>query len=179
MAELTTQAYEQIVESYAKEKTNFLFHNQGNVHALIVFKSIFRNAVSRVRIAAESLTNPEVANNQEYLTALQVFLDRPETQLQILLSDAPQKPFEYDLFRMLRSHEAYREGRVEIRDGKGRNFRRNGLVCHFCTADSRMYRIETDITNRKAECNFGDKSTTEFLERIFDEAFRQETKVEW
>ena len=179
MAELTTQAYEQIVETYAKEKTNFLFHNQGNVHALIVFKSIFRNAVSRVRIAAESLTNLEVANNQEYLTALQIFLDRPETQLQILLSDAPQKPFEYDLFRMLRSHEAYREGRVEIRDGKSRNFRRNGLVCHFCTADSRMYRIETDITNRKAECNFGDKSTTEFLERIFDEAFRQGTKVEW
>ena len=132
-----------------------------------------------MRIAAESLTNLEVANNQEYLTALQFFLDRPETQLQILLSDAPQKPFEYDLFRMLRGHEAYREGRVEIRDGKGRNFRRNGLVCHFCTADSRMYRIETDITNRKAECNFGDKSTTEFLERIFDEAFRQGTKVEW
>lgn len=179
MAELTTQAYEQIVESYAKEKTNFLFHNQGNVHALIVFKSIFRNAVSKVRIAAESLTNSEVANNDEYLKALKSFLDRPETHLQILLSNAPENPREYVLFNTLKSHEAYRAGRIEVRDGKGRNFRRNGLVCHFCTADSRMYRIETDVTNRKAECNFGDKSTTEFLEKIFDEAFGQGTKVEW
>lgn len=170
MAELNVSAYEQIVDSYAKESTNFLFHNQGNEHALVVFKSIFKNATKRIRIAAGSLANMEVANNGEYIEALKGFLDRPGAKLSILLSDYTAD-LSLPLFSMLSQHEAYRNGRVMIADGAGRNFRRNGEICHFCTADSHMYRVETDIQNRKAECNFGDKSMTEFLEDLFDKAF--------
>lgn len=171
MDEQNILEYERTVEAYAKEGTDFLFHNQGNKHALIVFKSIFKNAKSTIRIAAGSLDNSEVANSTQYIDALQEYLNRDDSKLYVLLSNPVNHPTDLPLFKMLKEHRAFQEGRIELKDGKGKNFKRDGNIFHFCVADDRMYRIESDIENRAAECNFGDVAMTDFLTGLYTKAF--------
>ena len=82
--------YREAVESYADRKENYLFHNQGSEHAKIIFENMFRTAENHIRIAAESLWNDSVVNTPEYLAALSLFLDRPNSKLDILLINEPE-----------------------------------------------------------------------------------------
>lgn len=171
MEDINLVEYQKTVEMYAKEGTNFLFHNQGNEHALIVFKSIFNNANKKICIAAASLDNREVANNKEYIDAMKSYLEKENSKLLILLSNPVTDPSTLPLFVMIKEHKSYKEGRVAIKDGKGKNFHMNGRCVHFCVADNRMYRLESDIVNRTAECNFGDDVRTKYLTDLFERAF--------
>ena len=173
MKDLSMLEYQQTVETFAKTGTNFLFHNQGNEHALIVFKSIFQNARRLICIAADSLANLEVANSDEYITSLKEYLNQENSRLQILLANPKPDMKKIPLFEMLKLHPAYQQGRIEIKDGQGKNFRRNGNVFHFCVADNRMYRIESDIDQRSAECNFGDMTKSALVLNLYSNAFNK------
>lgn len=156
--------YGNAVAHYAAAHTNYLFHNEGNEHALIIFSNIFR-------IAARNLCNTELVDKYEYISAVRCFLDIPDTKLRLILSSMDESQmnaslFFFNLFKL----EAYEEGRIDIRYGNGKNFHKGEKTIHFCTADSSMYRIEDDMDNHRAMCNFGDPDTTVKLEKIFDAA---------
>ncbi len=171
----TLEQYRNAVKDYAVRGVNYLFHNEGDEHALIIFTNIFLNAKSTIRIAANKLCNKEVVNKQEYIDSLKVFLDKKDARLFILLTNRPTAEDIEDqscLYRMIYNHPAYKEGRIQIKDGQGKSFHdKNGAVVHFCIGDETMYRIENDIVERKAIANFGDGKTAGVLNRGFDKVF--------
>lgn len=142
----------------------------------MIFTNIFKTAESEIRIAAAKLCNQEVVNTSEYISSMAEFLSRPETKLKIIVSDFAAddvaKVVEHNFFMSLYESTAFQEGRVEIRTGEGKNFKgSDGRLINFCAADSRMYRFEDDVENRRAICNFNDTDSAKALEKIFDGAF--------
>jgi hypothetical protein len=175
------ESYRQAVQAYAREGKDYLFHNLGNEHALVIFVAIFENAKDKIRITANNLWNKEVVNTTEYQDALRIFLERKDTSLDILLSSFPQeeiqKEKDINIYRTLFMSTAYKEGRVRIRLGEGKCFKSGDQPVHFCTADGKMYRFEDDIDLRRASCNFGDPNTTAEMDKSFDEAFAEQKDI--
>ena len=167
--------YKEAVRRYAAEKTNYLFHNEGSEHALIICSAMFENATKDIRIAANMLCNDAVVNKPEYIQSMQDFLDKEDTHLKILISHRPSKDEVTDesgFYSMLYHHPAYKEKRIEIKDGQGKSFHnQKGDSVHFCTADNHMYRLENDINERKAIANFNDEKATGNLINAFDGVF--------
>ena len=167
--------YRSAVENYAKNGVDYLFHNKGDKHALIILSNLLQNAQHKIRIAANRLFNDEVVNTSEYIESLKQFLDRKDTTLSILVSQRPTpEDFktvsrEKTLYWMLFNHPAYRQGRIQIKDGGGKSFRdKDGQNVNFCTGDDRMFRLEDNIEQRKAIANFKDESFTKVLNGVFD-----------
>lgn len=173
MSEL--EQYRNAVSDYAARGVNYLFHNEGDKHALVIFKNIFSNANNVIRIAANKLCNKEVAEQDEYISSLSSFLDKNDSRLYILLSNRPSSEevkAESCLYRMLYCHPAYKQNRIVIKNGNGKSFRdKDNKPIHLCMGDNKMYRIENDVTERRAVANFGDKETTERLNQGFDKVF--------
>lgn len=172
----TLEQYRNAVKDYAARGVDYLFHNEGDDHALIIFTNIFCNAKNTVRIAANKLCNKELVNKGEYVSALKAFLDQKDSRLFILVTNRPSEEEvkqEDCLYKMLYNHRAYKEGRIQIKDGQGKSFRgKDGNTVHFCTGDDKMFRIENDIKERKAVANFGDNTTTNVLNGAFDKVFQ-------
>ncbi len=167
--------YRIAVQNYARNGVDYLFHNRGDEHALIILSNIFRNAKRHIRIAANKLYNDEVVNTEEYINSIKAFLDQKDTRLSILITTRPTKEEvteygpETTFYWMLYNHPAYRQGRVEIKDGQGSFFRNSeGKQVNFCTGDNRMFRLESNIKERQAIANFNDEDTTRQLIEAFD-----------
>lgn len=169
------EIYAKNVQDKASSASDYLFHNEGNEHALIICVNIFRTAISQIRIAANQLCNDEVVNRDEYIEAMKSFLDKGDTRLHIIITTAPSRENmrrEGTFYRMIFDHPAYTEGRVIIKVGDGKTFKNeNGVVVNFCTGDNSMYRFEDDIVKRTAIANFKDPNTTANLIANFDRVF--------
>lgn len=170
--------YRSAVQSYARNGIDYLFHNKGSEHALIILSNIFQNAQDTVRIAANKLFNDEVVNTHEYIASMESFLSKKDSRLQIIIEQKPTKDEvlkhgkENTFYWMLFNHPAYRQGRVEIREGQGKSFKDpNGNKVNFCTGDNVMFRLENDVIERKAVANFHDPDFTAQLVDVFDQAF--------
>lgn len=170
--------YRSAVQNYAQKGVDYLFHNKGDKHALIILSNLFMNAQHTIRIAANKLFNSEVVNTPEYINSMKKFLNRGDTTLRILVSQRPTwEDFktinrENTLYWMLFNHPAYNQGRIQIRDGEGRSFQNeDGQRVNFCTGDDGMFRLEDNVEERKAIANFGDKAFTEKLNEVFDRVY--------
>ena len=176
------QTYKKNVFTCAEKGIHYLFHNKGNAHALTICSSMFQNARNVIRIAARQLYNDEVVNQPDYIESMRSFLDRKGTRLQIIISRKPtreQVGCGPSFYKMLYEHPAYRDGRVEIRDSECKYILYKGKKVNFCTADDRMYRLETDIFQRQAVADFCDIDSTKTLNSLFDRIFVKLTsKVE-
>lgn len=159
-------AYSEAVEYNATKKINGIFNNDGEKRALILFRSIFRNAKDKISVVARDLNNC-LTNDAEYISAIKMFLDNPNSKIQILLSQYNDTNSE--LFALLKRY-AHKISIKIIRDD--RTFKNgNGQTVHFCVADSHIYRLEYDIEKRKAECNFNDPRECLKLQKAFDSVF--------
>ena len=165
--------YNEAVEFNAKRKNNFMFNNEGNEMALIVFRSIFRNAADVIKIVAKNLNNI-VTNHGEYVSALESFLMRPNSKLELLLSEYDgNQLYGSSLFNMLKRYKDKISIRV-IENGK--TFKDSkGRIVHFCIADARMYRLEYNTEKRMAECNFNDVEECKKLNKLFGGVFGDNT----
>lgn len=168
--------YKKIVQQCAQTPIDYLLHNEGAEHAVVILSNIFMNAHDRIRMASNRLVNKEIVGQKEYREALVTFLNRPNSHLDIMLTYVPSKHetiASSSLFYMLYYHPAYNEGRIIIRDGQGKSFvDKDYHHINFCTGDDSMYRIETDIERWKAEANFNDPSKTGMLVNKFDDVFQ-------
>lgn len=172
------EQYRIAVESYAARNVDYLFHNEGNEHALIILTNIFANAKDHIRIAANRLYNDEVVNTEAYVNAIKAFLDKGDTRLSVIITKRPEvdevrsQSIKNTLYWMLFNHTAYDQKRVVIKDGDGKSFYDSkDQRINFCTGDGMMYRLEDDIERRKAVANFGDPAATGKLESMFDSVF--------
>lgn len=160
--------YAEAVEFNAKRKNDFMFNNKGNEMALIVFRSIFRNATDSIQIVANNLNN-EVTNHPEYISALDSFLSKSKTKVEILLSSHDAEADCSPIFKLLTKYSDKAFVRI-IQDGRA--FKDNkGRVIHFCVADKHMYRMEYDIDNRRAECNFNNIKECKMLSKLFYDVY--------
>lgn len=170
---ISIEEYRQAIEFLALHKQNFSIHNVGNEHAKIVLSNIFLNARHTVRIVANTLRN-DVVDSQEYQDALCSFLSRDNALLQIIVSKLPNNVSENcncNIYRRLSLNPAYAQGRIKLRIAGKNLFRIGDNPANFCVADGIMYRLENDIENRTAICNFGDVSRSIKFEQVFDKAF--------
>lgn len=181
----TLKEYKEAVEWHAKNSENNMLHNEGNDHALIIFENLYKYSKEYIRLFAKDLANKEVVNTQRYVDAVRAFINRPNIKFDILLTGFNDAVKDIDkginFFYMISQSNAYKEGRIRIRDTKGMSFRIQGNPIHFCTADGHAYRVERNIEKRIAHGNFGDKETTHSLESKFDKAFEKcvnEVKLE-
>lgn len=180
------EQYRIAVQNYARNGINYLFHNRGDEHALIILTNIFKNAKRHIRIAANKLYNDEVVNTPEYVESMKAFLDQKDTRLDILITRKPTKEEvteygpENTLYWMLYNHPAYRQGRVEIKEGQGSFFKNEeGEQVNFCTGDEKMFRLEGNVVERQAIANFNDEDATRQLIEAFDRVYPSLTsKVE-
>lgn len=172
--------YRKAVEYYASNHLDYLFHNKGPEHAKIIFENIFKVANEHIRIAANNLWNTEVVNTQEYIDALRTFLDKPNSKLDIILTNEPNwnevKAVETNnIYKLLLNYKS----KVLIKTGEGKNFKKTDTnqTVHLCTADDSIYRLEDNIDERTAICNFKDEKTVSELNKIFDGVFNSGIKV--
>ena len=180
------QQYKEAVGAYAREGKDFLFHNEGEDHALIICTNIFDNATKHIRIVAEDLCNKrKVCADMSYVNALRRYLEREDSRLSIILTNFPSEKdmLRSPLFCMLSDSKAYAEGRVVIKDSKKTLFLSKTAddkseTINFCTGDDHMFRVENDVTNCRAIANFGDKKTTTQLNEVFDRGFAEFTEVD-
>lgn len=158
--------YSQAVEYNALNKIDFVFKNDGDEKASIVFRNIFKTASNEINIVACNLNNA-LTNSQPYLTALSGFLDKSNSKLHILLTK-----YEMDGSKIKELLERYKN-RITIKTTEGKTFKdsKSGVPIHFCIADDRMYRFEYDVTGRKAQCNFNDPQSCAYLKEQFNIAF--------
>lgn len=168
--------YSKDIENSAKKKESHLYHNEGNQHALIVFTNMFRYSNEEVRLAANQLYNDQLVNTTEYIDSVQTFLNKDNTRLYVIVSNPPSKGTVNKtgtFYGMLCQHQAYKEGRVIIKDGQGKSFKTHeGDRVNFCVCDTSFYRYEDNIEQRTAIVDFGDTDTASELKSKFDNIFK-------
>jgi len=165
---ISLHEYEVALSQLANRKEAHLFYNEGDQHALIVFKTIFNNAQREVYIVAKDLTNVAVSNAQQYIESLDAFLKREGVKLNIMLTSfSKDSALNAPVFKTISESPAYKKGNVRIYNLNGKAFNDGNSIVHFCFADGHMYRIETDTINRKARCNFNDSEVVNDLLRNF------------
>ena len=173
---ISIKEYEEALSQLAARREPHVFYNEGNEHALVVFKTIFKNAKKSLYIVAKDLTNTEVSNASEYIDSLSNFLNREDTKLNIMLTSVDNNIVRNtQVFRSIFNSNAYKRGNVNIFNLNGKKFKDGDNIVHFCFADGQMYRIETDIENRKARGNFNDSSVAEGLLKSFQTGEKLET----
>ncbi len=170
---VSIEDYNKAVEYLALHKKNFDIQNEGDDYAKVIFSNIFRNANKTIRIAANTLRNT-VVDSKEYQDALDVFLAKEGTCLQIIITKLPENVNEKvstNIYRRLMQNPAYRAGRIHIKNADHQMFKIGDTPANFCVADGIMYRIENDIVKRTALCNFGNPQKALKYEEIFDKGF--------
>lgn len=165
--------YKGFVRSVALSNENRTFLNSDEDHAVDVLEQLFQLSKDEVRIFAGCLCK-HVGNRTEYIVALSEFIERGG-KLYILLNaydeDAARKS---SLYKRLAYYMA--DGKpIVVKSTQSHPYRvsdEDKKEVHFTVGDRRAYRIETDIENRTAECNFNNPvlagETADFFDSLFN-----------
>lgn len=159
--------YESFVQQMAREKSDRVFNNHGFGCAQIVLGELFKNADSKVRIYSKSMEE-KITSSTPYIDNLITFLEKKDTSLDIIIEDF--QPFKDSLIRYVLFE--YKDKVAIKHSSKKVVFKRNNKPVHFTTGDEKMFRLEFDIENNKAECSFNSKERTEEMNTLFNEVFK-------
>jgi tyrosyl-tRNA synthetase len=162
--------YRDAVAKLAENDINAVFPNDGNAHALVVFEQMFKTASNSISIAAASLCG-EFTNNKRYIDSVKSFLEKAGSQLRLLINNPEEIP-NSDFFKSIKDFD-----NVSLRSTEDTLSTAQHSPVHLCIGDNKMYRIEYDIQNRKAYCNFNDKGRAEGLLRVFDTLFEKSDPI--
>lgn len=166
--------YKKFVSDLAKGHVDRVFLNSDEEHALIVFANLFKTAKDTIRIFAGCLCE-HVGNESEYIEAISDFIER-NGKIRILLNKFNENLIrESNLFKRLAYYKS--EGHdIIIKKTTARfHLTKEPLKeVHFTVVDEIGYRIETDIEERTAECNFNSPALAKSIANSFDETFNSE-----
>ena len=162
-------SYEESVAYAADNKLNNVIYNKGEEHAIIIFHNIFRTAEREIVLYAKNIfsLDNKVTTNAKYISSLTNFLEKEGTKLKIVLTDCNA---DTDT-NILREHLMLYRDKIEIKANEQQTVKIDDTLIHFCTADGRMYRMEYDIKDRKARCNFNDQTSCTKFNSIFNILF--------
>lgn len=161
--------YSKFVGGLAKNKENRIFLNSDEEHGLIVYINLLKTAKNQIRIFAGRLCE-HIGNKPEFVEAISDFIERGGT-VSILLNNYDEKTIvKSPLFMRLAYYISEKKSisikKTEVTARLGSN----GQV-HFAIADNTAYRLETDIVERTAQCNFNNATIAAKLIEVFDEVF--------
>lgn len=167
------EKYREYVRQLADTKTNKMFINSDDEHAIEVFINLFRNAQKELRIFAACLCNP-VTNDPGYIKEISNFIDR-DGKLFILLNDfKKEKALEQNIMRRLAYYQSIGMP-IHIKATEAKPYFESDpqrKEIHFTIADNSGYRIETDIEKRTAKVNFNDEYLAQSYSDFFDKIFK-------
>lgn len=156
--------YREHIQKLRKEESAELFLNAGPDHAAVVSAELFLSAKEIVRIVSRNLSE-EVTGREEYLSALETYLSKDETKLEIILTDYNLES--YNASRISRVLSRYDKDKVELLQSSSR-IKYDGWEANFMIVDKRGYRLELNTEKRKAVGSFNEPGRVEQLQVVFE-----------
>lgn len=165
MTQISLSAYAAEVAELAKNGTHKRIPNSGDAHAAIVFENLFLNASKTVDIYSGQFRQ-SFFGSPNLIAAAQSFLNNANAKLRILLefpcSNILSNTFIHAFWNQ------FQAGQIEIGTLKsGANFSSR----HFCVADNKSYRIETNDKTTTAVVNFNEPDIALPLAQHFSREF--------
>lgn len=170
--------YNDFVRSLALSGENRMFLNSDEDKAVTVLVNLFQISKEEVRIFAGNLCE-HVGNKQEYIIALSEFIERGG-KLYILLNNFDRDLAKSsNLFKRLAYLKALGKP-IMIKSTPAHPYLESDpdKEVHFTVGDKKAFRIETDIVNRTAVCNFNFPKLAEETAKFFDMLFTRENATE-
>lgn len=157
--------YQEMVYYLAVGNHKRFFYCINDEQAIIVISQIFNSSREIIRLISNKLS-PEITGNKLYRQSLISFLEKENTKLYILVYEYETDNPIYELL------QRYQE-KVFIRHSASSKLILKGQVVNFCIGDNHMFRLETNIESRLAQCNFYDpdacRNLIEKFEIIFED----------
>lgn len=161
--------YLKFVKNLSDLESKELFHNSGPDCASIVMGEIFLKATKTLRIYSQNM-NGEVTNKPYYINNLMTFLKREDSKIKLIVEDEESALSNSESFKILLGESNI--DKVDIVYNKGNKPKTGrGELFHFMTGDEKMFRLELDTQNHKAQCSFNDMEFTKALNIGFDKIF--------
>lgn len=170
--------FKNMVSRLATMGENRVFLNSSEEHAIVVLSEMFKVAQENIRIFAGCLYE-HVGNSPEYIQALSDFIERNGTVKILLNKFTADEAKKSNLFKRLAYYQAIGHS-VEVRITEAKPYLakdEDKKEVHFTIVDEKAYRIETDIEQRAAACNFDGKALAKSFATFFDELFQSATEV--
>lgn len=173
------EQYRNYVKHLAANEEPRTFLNEDEDHALEVLIQLFSISKQEVRIFAGCLCK-HVGDKDEYVIAISDFIERGG-RLKILLNAYDEECVRNsNLYRRLYYYKTIgkeiivktTEAHPYLTKDKDKN------EVHFTIGDNKSYRIETDVNNRTAECNFNNPQLAVLLVKFFDNIFNDKKSKE-
>ena len=172
---IVDEKYAKFVRLLAQSRENRTFLNSDEDKAVEVLSNLFRISAKEVRIFAGNLCE-HVGNQLEYIIALSEFIERGGTVCILLNSYNEDMARTSNLFKRLAYYKS--EGKpIFVKTSTAKPYLASDpkqRPVHFTVGDNMAYRIETDIENRTALCNFNNPELAEKTAVFFDELFNRE-----
>lgn len=171
--------YSDFVRSLAQSGENRTFLNSDEDKAIEVMINLFHVSNEEVRIFAGNLCN-NVGNNPDYIIALSEFIERGG-KLFILLNNYNEGLAKSsNLYKRLAYYISIDKD-VHIKSTPAHPYLvgdQDKKEVHFAIGDKKAYRIETDIVQRSANCNFNNPAVAEGMADFFDSLFERDDAQE-
>lgn len=171
--------YINYVIALARGKDNSVFLSNDDAQAITVLSNIFKNADKEVRILAGSLCS-KIANDPEYISSLSDFIERNGKVMILLNKFNENEAVLCNLYKRLSYYSSIKKT-IIVKSTDGHAYMSTDTdkkEVHFTIADNNAYRIEFDIENKIAECNFNDTEVVENLKKIYDGVFFSKKSIE-
>ncbi|WP_350456306.1 hypothetical protein [Macellibacteroides fermentans] len=171
--------YINYVIALARGKVNNVFVSSDDEQAITVLSNIFKNADKEVRILAGSLCS-KIANDPEYISSLSDFIERNGKVMILLNKFNENEAISSNLYKRLSYYSSIKKN-IVLKSTDAHAYMSNDTYkkeVHFTIADNNAYRIEFDIENKIAECNFNDSVVVEKLKTIYDGVFFSKKNIE-
>lgn len=166
------KSYQDFIHSLAESRENRTFLNSDEEHALDVLIEIFHLSKSKLRIFAGCLCH-HVGNNPEYVVAISEYIERGG-ELYILLNNFDETTAkDSNLYKRLAYYKT-KKNPIYIKRTSVHPYIEDDpekKEVHFTIGDDNVYRIETDIEKRTAECNLNNPEIAKKMAEFFDELF--------
>ena len=171
--------YKEYVSYLSSNRMNETFLNSDQAHALDVFINLFNGAQQSIRIFAGCLTS-EVSNKPEYISSISDFIDKGG-ELKVLLNKFNvSEAAKSDIIKRLYFFKSLGK-RISIKKTLLKPYKASDpdeKEIHFTVVDGTAYRVETDVEERTAECNFNNPSMAIKLTELFDSMFDDKDSVD-
>lgn len=163
--------YEITLDSFAHDNSNFVFNNSGIDHAAIFTKTIYKYS-TRIKMLCHGLGS-KLAKDERYLLALQEFLDKPNSELTIIVISTNH--INDPALCMIREKAVEFPARFKLYQApKDSDFTNSS---HIMIGDDRIFRLENEPKSFKAIGSFNRPSVVEELNRIFDGILQKSVKI--
>ena len=169
---MVDNSYKEFVRLMAQTNSDRMFLNSDEEHALEVLVQLIQMSKEKIQIFAGSLCE-HIGNKPEYIVALSEFIERGGI-LNILLNRYDEgKDKNSNLYKRLAYYKANGK-QIIVKQTNAKPYFSNDQSkkeVHFTVGDKKSYRLETDIEDRKAECNLNNPEIAGMISDFFDKLF--------